>query len=161
MNCLNPDLAFAWLAARPQAIPRVARWWCDEWGLPGRHGSFDDYVRELEGLRPDALPIHLLAEHAGTAVGVATLKVKPEHPMAPPQAHWLSGVYVEPSSRGRGVATSLCFEILALAGRRSVGEVYLQTTRLDGGLYAKLGWTPVVRHTEAMVEQLVMVKALP
>jgi GNAT superfamily N-acetyltransferase len=158
---MNPDLAVTLLATRPQEIPRVARWWCDEWGLPGRHSSFDDYVRELQALLPGVLPIHILADEAGGVVGVATLKVKIDHPLIPGQSHWLSGVYVDPSSRRRGIATSLCHEVLASARSRGVREVYLQTERLDGGLYARLGWTPLGRHREEDdVELLVMVKDL-
>ena len=55
------DIEFAPLVDRRREIPRVARWWCDEWGLPARHSSFEEYVQELEGLRPGALPFHLIA----------------------------------------------------------------------------------------------------
>jgi GNAT superfamily N-acetyltransferase len=158
---MNPELAFTLLATRPQAIRRVAQWWCDEWGLPSRHSSFDEYVHELQALVPGVLPIHILAEQAGSVVGVATLKVKIDHPVIPGQSHWLSGVYVDPPCRNRGIASSLCSEILDAARSRGVEQVYLQTERLDGGLYAKLGWTPLGRHNEEDgVEQVVMVKDL-
>jgi predicted N-acetyltransferase YhbS len=158
---MNPTLAFTLLAHRPQEIPRVAQWWCDEWGLPSRHSSFDDYVHELQALAPSALPIHVVAYQAGSVVGVATLKVKIDHPMIPRQSHWLSGVYVDPAWRSRGVASALCSEILEAARRRGVEHVYLQTERLDGGLYAGLGWTPLGRHHEADGgEQVVMAKDL-
>jgi hypothetical protein len=75
---MTPDLTFVLLADRPDEIPRVARWWCNEWGLPSRHATFDDYVREL---LPGTLPIHLLADQGGHAVGVATLKLKIDHPV--------------------------------------------------------------------------------
>ena len=158
---MSPKLAFALLANRPEEIPRVARWWCDEWGLPSRHSSFDGYVHELQGLVPSTLPLHVVADQAGCVVGVATLKVKIDHPTIPGQSHWLSGVYVAPAWRSRGIATSLCSEILAAARSHRVERVYLQTERLDGGLYASLGWTPFGRHREADgVEQVVMVRDL-
>jgi GNAT superfamily N-acetyltransferase len=158
---MNPDLTFTPLTTRPQEIPRVARWWCDEWGLPGRHSSFDDYVRELQASSPGVLPIHILADKAGSVVGVATLKVKIDHPLISGRSHWLSGVYVDPSSRRRGVASSLCRGILDAATSRGVERVYLQTERLDGGLYARLGWMSLGRHHEEDgVEQLVMVNDL-
>jgi len=155
---MNPDLAFALLPNRPQEIPQVAAWWCHEWGLPSRHSSFDDYVRELKALLPGMLPAHLLAVQAGRAVGVATLKVKVDHPAIPGQSHWLSGVYVDSPYRSRRIATALCCEILDLARCRGVKKMYLLTERLEGGLYAKLGWTPLRRHHEGGVDQLVMVK---
>jgi GNAT superfamily N-acetyltransferase len=158
---MNPELAFTLLATRPQEIPRVARWWCDEWGLPTRHSSFDEYVCELQALVGGVLPIHILADQSGTVVGVATLKVKLDHPLMPGQSHWLSGVYVDLPWRSRGIASSLCSEILDAARSRGLEQLYLQTERLDGGLYAKLGWMPLGHHHEEDgVEQLVMVKDL-
>jgi GNAT superfamily N-acetyltransferase len=159
---MNPKLVFTLLTNRPHEIQRVARWWCDEWGLPSRHASFNEYVQELQALVPGARPLHVLADHAGSVVGVATLKVKVDHPMIPGQSHWLSGVYVPPSWRSRGIATALCSEILETARSRGSEQLYLQTERLDGGLYASLGWRPLGRHREADgVEQVVMVKDLP
>ena len=158
---MNPDLAFTLLATRPQEIPRVARWWCDEWGLPSRHSSFNEYVLELQALVAGVLPIHVLADQSGSVVGVATLKVKLDHQAIHGQSYWLSGVYVDLPWRSRGIASSLCSEILDTARSRGVEQVYLQTERLDGGLYAKLGWIPLGQHhDEDGVEQLVMVKGL-
>jgi hypothetical protein len=113
---MNPELAFTLLATRPQAIRRVAQWWCDEWGLPSRHSSFDECVHELQALVPGVLPIHILGEQAGSVVGVATLKMKIDHPVIPGQSHWLSGVYVDPPCRNRGIASSLCSESSTLRG---------------------------------------------
>ncbi|HEX8352059.1 MAG TPA: GNAT family N-acetyltransferase [Pyrinomonadaceae bacterium] len=152
------EIGFALLAQRPTEIPRIARWWCDEWGLPERHSTFSQYVRELEGLALDALPAHLIAESAGRAIGVATLKVKVGHGVIPGHSHWLSGVFVEPSHRRNGVAAALCEEIMEVARRRGVTRLYLQTEHLDGGLYARLGWVPVQRHREGGLDQLIMVR---
>ena len=158
---MSVKVAFALLAERPHEIPRVAQWWCDEWGLPSRHSSFDEYVQELQSLVPGTLPIHVLAIHAGSAVGVATLKLKIDHSMISGRTHWLSGVYVDQTSRRGGIASELCSEVLEIARSRGVDRVYLQTARLDGGLYAALGWTPLgsVRKADD-VEQIIMVKDL-
>ena len=43
------------LSACPDAIPQVARWWCDEWGLPQRHESMESYLGELASLKPGKL----------------------------------------------------------------------------------------------------------
>jgi GNAT superfamily N-acetyltransferase len=158
---MSSKVAVNLLAECPEEIPRVAQWWCDEWGLPTRHSSFDDYVHELQSLVPGTLPIHVLAIQAGSAVGVATLKVKIDHPMILGQTHWLSGVYVDQTWRRRGIASLLCSEIVEIARSRGVDRVYLQTERLDGGLYAVLRWTPLGAAREADgVEQIIMVKGL-
>ena len=99
--------------------------------------------------------------HVRELYRLATLKVKLDHPLIPGQSHWLSGVYVDLPWRSRGIASSLCSEILDAARSRGVEQLYLQTERLDGGLYAKLGWMPLGHHHEEYgVEQLVMVKDL-
>jgi GNAT superfamily N-acetyltransferase len=159
MNSLV-NIEFAPLIQRRQEIPRVARWWCDEWGLPARHSSFEEYVRELEGLRPDALPFHLIAERAGRTLGVATLKMKVDHPVVAGDSYWLTGVYVDPSFRGQGTATALCRRIVEAARAHAIETLYLQTEHLGGGLYANLGWMLVQAHHEDGVDLVVMVKNL-
>ena len=65
---------------------------------------------------------------------------------------------VEPSWRRRGVATALCQKIVLAAAKKSITRLYLQTECLDGGLYTRLGWTPLRQHHEGGVTQLIMVK---
>jgi hypothetical protein len=61
LSHMSSKVTFNLLAERPREIPRVARWWCDEWGLPSRHSSFEEYVQELQSLVPGTPPIHVLA----------------------------------------------------------------------------------------------------
>jgi GNAT superfamily N-acetyltransferase len=159
MNSLV-NIEFAPLVQRRQEIPRVARWWCDEWGLPERHPSFTAYVQELEALSPDTLPLHLIAEREGRALGVATLKAKVDHLVARGCSYWLSGVYVEPTSRGQGIATALCQKVVEAARTHAIETLYLQTEHLGGGLYSRLGWRRLQAHHEGGVDQVVMVKDL-
>jgi hypothetical protein len=63
------------LSERPDTIPQVAGWWCDEWGLPQRHESMESYLSELASLKPGKLPIHLLALSERNIVGVALRKI--------------------------------------------------------------------------------------
>jgi GNAT superfamily N-acetyltransferase len=157
---MSDSIELVLLVNRPSQIPAVARWWCEAWGFPERHASFADYVRELETLAPEALPVHVLAEQNGSPVGVATLKAKDGHSVALGRSFWLSGVYVDPAWRRKGIAKALCQDVIVRAGMRRIDQLYLQTEHLDGGLYARLGWTPVRRHHEGGVEQLIMVKDL-
>ena len=155
-------LDFAPLAERPDAAPRVARWWCDEWGLPRRHASLEAYVSELASLKADDLPFHLLALGGGDILGVATLKDRNAlQELFPDFRHWLSGVYVPPAHRGRGIATALCLKMVDVAKTKGVGRLHLATEALDGGLYAKIGWQPVRRIHLEDVELLVMARDVP
>jgi hypothetical protein len=92
------SLTFSLLVDRPDEIPRVAKWWRDEWGLPERHTSLDGYLQELGTHTADSLSLHIRAESNGVPIGVATLKVKEAHAVVAGRSHWLSGVYVDPSS---------------------------------------------------------------
>src|SRR5262244_4120324 len=104
------------LSERPDAIPQVARWWCLEWGLPQRHESMESYLSELASLKPGKLPIHLLALSERNIVGVATLKDQSAlHKLFPDFQYWLSGVYVPPALRSRGIATALCLKMVDIA----------------------------------------------
>jgi GNAT superfamily N-acetyltransferase len=129
-------------------------------GLPERHPSFTAYVQELEALSPDTLPLHLIAEREGRALGVATLKAKVDHLVARGCSYWLSGVYVEPTSRGQGIATALCQKVVEAARTHAIETLYLQTEHLGGGLYSRLGWRRLQEHHDGGVDQVVMVKDL-
>lgn len=141
---------FVPLAERPDAVPQVARWWCEERGLPRRHESLEAYLCELASLKACDFPFHLLALGAGNVLGVATLKDRNDlHELFPDSRYWLSGVYVAPAHRGRGVATALCLKMVDIAKTKGAARLHLTTEALDGGLYAKLGWRPVRRiHVE-------------
>jgi GNAT superfamily N-acetyltransferase len=150
---------FAPLAERPAAISQVARWWLDEWGLPQRLESFEAYVSELAGLRPDELPFHLLALGGGDVLGVATLKDRSAlQELFPDFKYWLSGVYVPPAVRGKGVATALCLKMVEIARTRGICRLHLTTEALGGGLYAKIGWKPIRQIQIEGVDALVMAR---
>lgn len=153
---------FVPLAERPDAVPQVARWWCDEWGLPQRHESLEAYLSELESLKPGDLPFHLLAVGGRNILGVATLKNRSAlHELFPDFRYWLSGVYVPPALRGRGIATALCLKMVDIAKTKGVGRLHLTTEVPDGGLYAKIGWEPIRQVDVEGVDLLVMARDVP
>ena len=153
---------FVPLAERPDAVPRVAGWWCDEWGLPRRHQSLEAYLSELASLKPDDFPFHLLALGGRDILGVATLKDRNDlQELFPDSRYWLSGVYVPPALRGRGVATALCLKMVDIAKTKGIGRLHLTTEALDGGLYAKIGWRPLRRVQVAGDDLLVMARDVP
>jgi GNAT superfamily N-acetyltransferase len=153
---------FVPLAERPDAVSQGARWWCDEWGLPQRHESLDAYLSELSILRPDDFRYHLLALGGRNILGVATLKDRNAlQELFPDARYWMSGVYVPPAQRGRGIATALCRKMIAIAKTKGVGRVHLVTEALDGGLYAKIGWRPIRQVHIAGDDLLMMAREIP
>lgn len=150
------------LAQRPDAIPQVARWWCDAWGLPQRHQSFDAYVDELASLKLDDLPFHLLAIRDERIVGVATLKDQSVlSALFPDARYWLSGVYVPQELRGMGIATALCLGMIDVARAKGGQRLHLVTEILNGGLYAQLGWEPIRQVKIEGLELLAMARSIP
>jgi RimJ/RimL family protein N-acetyltransferase len=150
---------FVPLAERPDAVTQVARWWCDEWGLPQRHESLEAYLSELASLKADDFPFHLLALGGRNILGVATLKDQNAlQELFPDSRYWLSGVYVPPTLRGRGIATALCLKMVDIAKTKGIGRLHLTTEALDGGLYAKIRWRPIRQVHVAGDDLLVMAR---
>jgi len=161
MDSPQEQLDFVPLVERPDAIAQVARWWCDEWGLPGCHQSFEAYVGELASLELDDLPFHLLALSEAGTLGVATLKGQSAlYGLFPDSRYWLSGVYVPPALRRKGIASALCLKMIDVARTKGAQSLHLVTEALDGGLYADIGWEPIRRVQVDNLDLLAMVRSL-
>jgi GNAT superfamily N-acetyltransferase len=157
----RPALEFVSLADRLDAIPLVAGWWFDEWGHERPGSSRESFAADLRAeVRGDPLPVHLLALGNDSVVGVAVLKLHELADLYPDLRHWLTGVYVAPGSRGRGVASALARRVVEVAGPLGVTKVHLQTEVLDGGLYAQLGWKPMDRIVRKGIERVVMARTI-
>lgn len=157
MTFPRPALAFVPLADRLDAIPLVAGWWFEEWGHERPGASRESFAADLRAeVRGDPFPVHLLALRDDSVVGVAVLKLHELADLYPDLRHWLTGVYVAPHSRRRGIASALAMRIVEAARALGVTTVHLQTEDLDGGLYAKLGWRPIDRIVRKGIERAVM-----
>lgn len=116
-------------------------------------------MSELASHKPDKLPLHILAFNERNIVGVATLKNQSAlHMLFPDFQYWLSGVYVPPALRNRGIATALCLKMVDIAKTRGMARLHLVTEVLDGGLYAKIGWNPVRQVHVDDLDLLVMAR---
>jgi len=92
-------------------------------------------------------------------MGVAELKFH-EMDIYPEKEHWLGGVYVPVEHRGKGIASRLIRQAVRIARTLGVPTLYLQTEKLEGGLYASLGWVPVAQANNRGLDVLVMEKLL-
>jgi GNAT superfamily N-acetyltransferase len=153
------SLEFIYLAERPEALLTVASWYFDEWGHfhPGR--TIDDTRERLKGtLNIDQIPFILLGLKDEKVVGAAELKYREMADIFPEKEHWLGGVYVAAEHRGNGIGLRLAEEITTRAPEYGVDKLYLQTERLDGGLYSRLGWQPEQEVDNHGIQVLVMVR---
>lgn len=156
-----PDhgVEFIYLAERPEALPTVAAWYFNEWGHfhPG-HTLRDSEKRLKETLNTNRIPFIILALKNGEVAGAAELKYREMGDIFPDKKHWLGGVYVAAEHRGHGLGSMLANEIAGLSKGYGVQQLYLQTERLDGGLYSELGWQPEQQVDNHGIRVLVMVR---
>jgi GNAT superfamily N-acetyltransferase len=151
---------FPVLADLPAALPRVARWYFDEWATYTGVESAEHVEARLQAsLNRDAIPLIVLAVLEGEVVGAAQLKYR-EMSIYPDREHWLGGVYVSAAHRGREVATELVQRVTLIARQLGVTELHLQTERIDGGLYGRLGWVATDRVEYRGRQVLVMARRI-
>lgn len=131
------------LSQCPQAIESIAAWYYAEWAHENPTSSPAVVLADVRrSLNTECLPITFVALVDGSAVGASQLKLR-EMQEYEQYKHWLGGVYVAPDHRGKGIAQALVKRCIVEATSRGLDQLYLQTQRLNGGLYALLGWKPV------------------
>lgn len=151
------------LNQHPDMIETVATWWFNEWSR-----LYPDNVTveiAAQSLRDELdldepLPHILVAIENGKPIGSASLKLHELKNHFPDTPNWLGSVYVDKSARGTGTASKLVGEIESIARSKEINTLHLQTERLDGGLYKRLGWQPVTQLWDRGDDVLVMSKQL-
>ncbi len=151
----------AYLADHPADVPTVAGWLFDEWGYrrPGltRQQVIDDISSKLSR---DTPPVQLVALRDVEPVGIAILKPHEVRHLFPDYRFWLGSVFVPAQARGSGIATALCRRVEQAARDLAIPRLHLQTERLDGGLYARLGFQPLTKFRDVDEDILLMTKDL-
>ena len=158
--CAMP-LEFAFLADRVDALPIISKWYFEEWGHLLENDSIErmrDRMRDY--MNRDQIPFILLGIDDNEVVGAAQLKYREMAEMFPDKEHWLGGVYVATDHRGQRYGPQIVEQIVNIAPRYGVQTLHLQTNALDGGLYARLGWTPYAQVKNNGLDVLVMERHL-
>lgn len=154
-------LKFMFLADRVDAIPTVSKWYFDEWGHLSESDSIESTRDRMQDyMNRDEIPLILLATDDDQVVGAAQLKYREMADMFPNSEHWLGGMYVATGHRGLGYGSQIIEQIVKIAPRYGVQTLHLQTEALDGGLYARLGWTPCAQVNNRGLDVLVMERHL-
>ncbi len=110
-------------------------------------------------LNTDKVPLAILAFNETELIGAAQLKYR-EMSIYPNKEHWLGGVYVSKTHRGKRVAEKIILEVISVAKKLDVFKLYLQTENLSGGLYRRLGWLPLEQVNYRGLDVLVMEKQI-
>jgi ribosomal protein S18 acetylase RimI-like enzyme len=113
-------------------------------------------------VRPDAWCCWLAEDGTGEALGVVWVQFveKLPNPVGEPDLHaYLTGFYVRPAARNRGVGSALLDAALAECAERGVDNVFLWPTPRSRAMYERYGfaertgvmvrrlWTPPARPT--------------
>ncbi len=153
-------MKFLRLTEIPSAVATIAGWYFDHWGhyIPGETLAATE-VRLRSYLNPEGMPLMVVALDGDDIVGAAQLKFR-EMDIYPEREHWLGGVFVRPTHRGKHLASQLVTKIADIAKAWQFPALFLQTERLDGGLYARLGWKACEQVTYKGNRVLVMVRTL-
>jgi len=156
-------MKFVKLNQHPEMIETIATWWFNEWFrlYP------EDTTQEMatQSLRDkldlgEPLPHILVAIENGKPIGTASLKLHELKNHFPDTQNWLGSVYTDNPARGAGLASQLVKEIENVARSKEISTLHLQTERLDGGLYKRLGWQTVTQLYDRGGDVLVMNKTI-
>lgn len=149
-------MKFELLADNKDFIPTIADWYSTEWGHLSKNNTVEGFKKSLlDYLNSDQLPLIVVAKQSNKPLGVCQLKFH-EMDIYTDKEHWLGGVYVAEQYRGRHIAEKMIHEALAIAPELGVCKLYLQTERLDGGLYKRLGWQAIEQVNYHGIDVLVM-----
>jgi GNAT superfamily N-acetyltransferase len=151
-------LHFKTLFQCPELSHTVVDWWSTVWA--DRMGpDLAKFERRLvASMSKDGLPLVLIGFDDSKPVATAALKLQELEDLYPDCKYWLGSVCVAETFRGRGYGAQLSLEIVRIAKQRGLPHLYLQTSSLDGGLYAKLGWEPVEQFLSKRDETLLMLR---
>jgi GNAT superfamily N-acetyltransferase len=153
-------LNFEYLADREEAIPTIATWYFNQWSHIADENSVEETSHKLQKyLNRDKIPLMLLAIEDEEIIGVAQLKYQ-EMDIYPDKKYWIGGIFVPEKYRRNKVAARLVEKATDVARSLDVNILHLQTERLDGGLYQRLGWQPIEQVNYRGLDVLVMEKKL-
>lgn len=153
-------LRFENLADRPDAVPLIAKWYFNQWGYLNPAATMEKVAARLfASMNRDTIPLVMLAVLDDEVIGSAELKYR-EMTIYPEKEHWLGGVFVVSEHRGKGVAARLIDAVVNSARVLGVDVLHIQTERLDGGLYHKLGWLRTEQICYRGLDVLVMEREL-
>jgi N-acetylglutamate synthase-like GNAT family acetyltransferase len=154
------NIKIEYLADNTNLIPDIALLNYKNWGYFTPERTYSDLcLRMTKRVNKECQPLHIVAKINNKAVGGAILKINKMEEY-PDLKNWIGSVAVNDNYKGNGIASLLVLEICKIAKSKSIKHIYLQTEMLNGGLYKKLGFTPLKRVISLGDNILIMVKKL-
>ncbi len=139
------DIRVEPLGHHPGLISVVAHWHFEEWGHSDPEGSERTWASRLRGrARPEGIPSYYIAFVEDVAVGSVGL-CESDMSTHPELSPWLSGLFVVPRFRRRGVGGLLARHAMNTARCASVRTLFLHTVGAER-LYESHGWRTISRE---------------
>ena len=136
------NLKIQFLAEQTAHIPTVAKWCYEQWGRHDNKSTSTIIENLKDATNTDRIPLAVIAMEADIPLGVGLIKSH-EMNIYPDKKYWLSGIYVHPTARGKGIAAQIITRLIEIAKALNIEKLYLQTEQLDGGLYLQMGWQKI------------------
>ena len=148
------------LANRPEDIDVLVGPMFEYWQRVATDDTIEGRRERLRShLNRTSLPMAWVAHDRGIVLGTAALRITdlPGHDHLTP---WVSGVFVLPEYRRRGVGAALCRHVEASALQMGHKKLYLFTLDQQS-LYERLGWRYLDKGTWMGLSADVMTKSVP
>lgn len=139
VNQVNNSLCIEPLAAHPEVLPALQRWFEAEWPLHYGAGGPGNAQRDLQAFaNRGSLPVAVVAFHEGKPCGVAALKAESiaSHRHLSP---WAAAGLVQPHARGQGIGARLLAALEQEARNLGFPHIHCGTSTAES-LLRRCGW---------------------
>ncbi|QYK01441.1 GNAT family N-acetyltransferase [Shewanella psychrotolerans] len=148
------------LADNPNATSTIASWYYHQWGHLSADRTLETVQSSLSDyLNRDTLPLILMLCRDDEPVAVAQLRFQ-ENPDYPKDSHWLGGVFVKQSERGKRLGNKIIQLAIEKARTMNITTLYLQTESHNIKLYRQQGWQQIDTQDNHGITISIMVNQL-
>ena len=147
------------LADFPDESYVIARWYFEEWAytVPGvTPAQVHEKVLLKANSRHEFPLAFVVHDESNKLVATAELKIR-ENIDFPGYEHWLGGVYVEDSGRGKGYAAALVARAQNHVSQLGISKLFLQCEQHNEALYWKYGFRPLHHALHNGIQTTIMV----
>jgi GNAT superfamily N-acetyltransferase len=151
-------MTIEFLKDNPVYLEKIAAFMFKEWGHIRQGTTIERYYNYLrEKLNADKIPLTLVAKsETNDLLGFASL-VTTDMEINKDLSPWISGVFVVPEHRGKGVGGLLVKRLEQIAGDFGFKKLYLYTFDKER-FYTNLGWIKIKDEFYLNPKVAVMVK---
>ncbi len=141
MSTVQSRIAVVSVSDRPDLAAVVAGWLWDAFWRSGGRSLEETMTAVQRSVMAEQMPRTFVLLKDGRAVGTASL-VAHDLDERPDLTPWLAGMYVEPHSRGVGLASHLIGAVEQQGRAMSIPTLWLYTDTAER-IYARAGWQAV------------------